>query len=251
MRLGSLASSFERAIEADLSELERSAVLTHGPDCVVLKHGFLRSVPAFQRAEVLRRVWRKAGWPEASMSARRWRRLAALVQNNEIPRVEVGARVEISTERFFLVLRRRAAPASSSAAPAALEPILLVVPGLTAVPWAGGAIDARLDPGPETAPGETIDLERVSLPLLVRTAAAGDRFEALGMGGQSMALADFFRGRHVHRADRTCVPLVCDQNGIVWVVGHRISDRVKVRKRTRRTLGLNWRHTGSDGGPSA
>ena len=99
VRLGSLASSFERAIEADLSELERSAVLNLRPDCVVLKHGFLRSMPAFQRTEVLRRVWRKAGWPEASMSARRWRRLAALVQNDGIPKAEVGAGVEVSTEQ--------------------------------------------------------------------------------------------------------------------------------------------------------
>ena len=30
---------------------------------------FLRSIPPFVRAEVLRRVWRRAGWPEASMSA--------------------------------------------------------------------------------------------------------------------------------------------------------------------------------------
>ena len=240
MRLGSLASSFEQAIEADLRELEQSAVITRAPDCVVLKHGFLRSIPAFQRAEVLRRVWRRAGWPEASMSARRWRRLAALVQNDEIPRVEVGARVEVSTERSFLVLRRRPGPASSSAAADALEPIPLAVPGLTAVPWAGGAIDARLDPGPETARGETIDLERVSLPLFVRTAAAGDRFEPLGMGGQSMPLADFFRGRHVRRADRTPRPLVCDQNGIIWVVGHRISDRVKMGEKTRRSW-AEWR----------
>ena len=104
-------------IEADLRELENGRWFSpQAPDCVVLKHGFLRSIPAFQRAEVLRRVWRNAGWPEASMSARRWRRLAALVQNKEIPRVEVGARVEVSTEQFFLVLRRRPAPASSSAA---------------------------------------------------------------------------------------------------------------------------------------
>ncbi len=249
VRLGTLASSLERSIEADLSELERSAVVTHAPDCVVLKHGFLRSVPAFQRAEVLRRVWRKAGWPEASMSARRWRRLAALLQNNEIPPVEIGARVEVSTERFFLVLRRRPAPASSSAANVTLEPLALVVPGLTAVPWAGGAIDARLDPALETARDETIDLERVSLPLFVRTSVAGDRFEPLGMGGQSMPLADFFRGRRVRRTDRARVPLVCDQNGIVWVVDQRIADRVKVSEQTRRTLGLRWRDKSNGGEP--
>ena len=60
------------------------------------------------------------------------------------------------------------------------------------------------------------------------------------MNGQSMPLADFFRGRHVRREDRRRVPLVCDQSGIIWVVGHRIADRVKVSEKTRRTLGLRW-----------
>ena len=35
-------------------------------------------------------------------------------------------------------------------------------------------------------------------------------------------------------------PLLCDAAGIVWVVGHRIADRVKVTEQTRRTLGLRW-----------
>ena len=78
------------------------------------------------------------------------------------------------------------------------------------------------------------------MPLFVRTMNAGDRFDPLGMAGQSMALADFFRGRRVRRADRARVPLVCDQTGIIWVVGHRIADRVKMSEKTRRTLALHW-----------
>jgi len=248
VRLGSVASSFERAFEADLRELEQSAVITRAPDCVVLKHAFLRSIPAFQRAEVLRRVWRRAGWPQASMSARRWRRLAALVQNDQFPRVDVGGRVEVSTDQFFLVMRRSPAAAVPSSAPVSPGPIPLAVPGLTAVPWADGSIDVRIESGPDTPGGETIDLERVSMPLFVRLPESGDRFEPLGMTGQSMALADFFRGRHVPREERASTPLVCDQTGIIWVVGHRIADRVKVSANSRRTLGLRWSIGASLGG---
>ena len=165
-RLGSLASSFEHALEADLRNLERSAVVTRAPDCVVLKHGFLQSIPAFQRTEVLRRVWRRAGWPEASMSARRWRRLAALVRNDEISRVEIGARVEVSTDRFMLVLQRRPAPSLTSAVSDTCETIPLTIPGLTTIPWADGAIDARFDPGREMSVDETIDLDAASLPVI-------------------------------------------------------------------------------------
>ncbi len=119
---------------------------------------------------------------------------------------------------------------------------MLAVPGLTVVPWAKGAIDARFvsASGPDATFDETMDPGRVVPPLIVRMAVAGDRFEPLGMGGQSMPLADFFRGRHVRLAERTRVPLVCDRNGIIWVVGHRIADRVKVSEKTERRLGLRW-----------
>jgi len=248
-RLGSFMASFQRALEADIRELERSAVITRAPDFVVLKHGFLRSIPAFQRAEVLRRVWRRAAWPEASMSARRWWRLAALVQNNDISRVEVGARVEVSTDLCFLVLRRVPARGPSSPDAAAPRPIPLAVPGLTSVPWAGGTIDASIDPVPEARGGETIDLQRVSLPLLVRAPESGDRFEPLGMKTQSMALADFFRGRHIAREHRARTPLVCDQAGIIWVIGHRIAERVKMSEKSQRKLRLRWFENNAGGGP--
>ena len=180
------------------------------------------------------------------MTARRWRRLAALVQDSEIPRVEVGARVEVSSESFCLVLQRRTTAKSSTAAAIDLDSIRPGIPGLTAVPWACGTIEVRIDPGNDATFDETLDRDQVTLPLVVRAPEKGDRFEPLGMNGQGMPLADFFRGRHVNRAERRRVPLVCDQSGIIWVVGHRIADRVKVNEQTQRRLGLRWRATGAD-----
>jgi tRNA(Ile)-lysidine synthase len=240
VRLGSLAASFERAIETDVQELERCVLITRTPDCMVLKHGFLMSVPVFQRTALLRWLWRNAGWPEASMSARRWRRLAALVENDDIPRVEVGQHVVASTDRFFLVLRRSPPPEASPPAPVVRNQIPLAVPGLTAVPWAGGSIDTSMDFSPEVPGEETIDLDSVCLPLFVRAPEPGDRFGPLGMGGQSMPLADFFRGRHVARERRARTPLLSDEKGIIWVVGHRIAERVKVTDKTRIKLRLCW-----------
>ena len=91
---------------------------------------------------------------------------------------------------------------------------------------------------PDAARDETIDLDRIAPPLRVRSPVPGDRFEPLGMGGRGTPLNDFFRGRRVPREERARTPLLCDELGIVWVVGHRIADRVKVTDQTRRTLGL-------------
>lgn len=60
------------------------------------------------------------------------------------------------------------------------------------------------------------------------------------MNGRSTPLADFFRGRNVGPEERARTPLLCDAAGILWVVGHRIADRVKLTDQTERTLGLRW-----------
>src|SRR5262249_32472579 len=116
--------------------------------------------------------------------------------------------------------------------------IALEVPGSASVPWAGGRVVAAFDPG---QPGdESVDFDRLALPLSVRAAAPGDRVAPLGMNGKSTPLADLFRGRGVPRDRRARTPLVCDRLGIVWVVGHRIADRVKVTGDTRRPLMMKW-----------
>jgi tRNA(Ile)-lysidine synthase len=97
---------------------------------------------------------------------------------------------------------------------------------------------ATLDPAAPRA--ETVDLDALVLPLVVRGPRAGDRFDPLGMNGQSTPLNDFFRSRRVRGPRRGSVPLVCDQRGIVWVVGQRIAHRVRRTDRTRRTLGLRF-----------
>jgi tRNA(Ile)-lysidine synthase len=240
VRLGSLTASFQTAIEADLRKLVRASVITKSTDAIVLKHPYLSSIPAFLRAEVLRRVWRSAGWPEAGMSAKRWRRLAALAQKKEFPTVEIGHRVRVSTERDFLVLRRSRVPEASPSAlvPNPEGPISLEAPGSVLVPWANCRIEARVDVPPDVPDSELIDFDQVHFPLHVRPPAPADRFEPLGMGGSTTPLADFFRGRHVPRDQRARTPLVCDQLGIIWVAGHRIAERVKRTGQTSRTLGL-------------
>ena len=185
VRLGELTAASQRAIEADAREMEHAAIITFSEDCVVLKHGFLRSVPAFLRAEVLRRVWRRAGWPEVSMSARRWRRLAALVRAREVPRVEIGAGVTMATESDFLVLRRLQAAPGALPVSAPTESIALEVPGSASVPWAGGRVVATLLP--DESCDESIDFDRSSFSLSIRASAPRRSVRAAGDGREEHA----------------------------------------------------------------
>jgi tRNA(Ile)-lysidine synthase len=106
VRLGAHAAALCRSMDADLEGLERAAVAARERDAVVLKRGILTGVPALLRAELLRRIWRGAGWPEQGMMAQRWWRLAALVVDERISRTAIGSGVAVSSKNDLVELRR-------------------------------------------------------------------------------------------------------------------------------------------------
>jgi tRNA(Ile)-lysidine synthase len=237
VRLGALAGASRRAWATVLRDLDDAAILTAMTDRVVLDRARLAESPQYLRTELIRRSWRRAGWPERGMSTRRWHRLASLARRDEAPGLAVGAGVSATIEGPHLILSRPVG-AVVPRGPIIADPIALEVPGKTPVRWAGGQILVAAGAPPPC--DEVIDGDRLEPPLFVRAPAPGDRFAPLGMGGRTMPLADFFRGRGVPRDRRARTPLVCDRLGIVWVVGHRIADRVKVTDQTARRLMMEW-----------
>lgn len=82
---------------------------------------------------------------------------------------------------------------------------------------------------------EHLDLDAIHVPVLLRARRAGERFWPLGAPG-SKKLSDYLTDAKVPPGERRKIVVVCDQLGPIWVVGHRIDDRVKLTSRTRRVL---------------
>jgi tRNA(Ile)-lysidine synthase len=90
-------------------------------------------------------------------------------------------------------------------------------------------------------PGAAImDRDRVSLPIFLRRRKPGDRFRPLGLGG-SKKVKDFFIDLKVPKSQRPQIPILCSKDHILWIVGHRLDDRVKVTSSTKRTIYLHYR----------
>jgi len=85
-----------------------------------------------------------------------------------------------------------------------------------------------------------MDRDCVSFPMLLRSIQPGDRFRPLGMTG-SKKVKDVFIDAKISRSRRRLVPVLCDARRIIWVVGHRIDDGVRVTARTRRLLRIEYR----------
>ncbi len=83
-----------------------------------------------------------------------------------------------------------------------------------------------------------IDPDKVHWPLRIRTRHTGDRFIPLGMS-QMKKVKDFFIDAKVPRQDRDGVPILDDGEKVIWIVGHRLDDRVKVDDASARYLHIS------------
>jgi tRNA(Ile)-lysidine synthase len=145
----------------------------------------------------------------------------------------------VEAERIYDVLRMRRTSAEglndSDAAPEfpvsqctenPLEWEVLVEP-ITREQWAlrRGAAD-----------GIAVDLDLIHGALRVRYREQGDRFKPFGMQ-ESKKLKRFMIDEKIPEAKRHKIPLLCDENRIIWVYGYRMSEEVRVGQSTVR---IGW-----------
>jgi tRNA(Ile)-lysidine synthase len=127
-------------------------------------------------------------------------------------------------------------------APPPLETELpLNIPGETRLPgWQVSASVTGPQPAEDTDNlSACFDLDKTGERLSVRKRRRGDHFQPLGMS-QTKRLNRFMIDEKVPRRLRESVPVVCSPEQIVWVVGSRIDDRVKVTGETRRVLRITF-----------
>ncbi len=79
------------------------------------------------------------------------------------------------------------------------------------------------------------DLDKIKGNLYLRNRRNGDRFVPFGMTG-TKKLKDYFIDEKISRDERGQIPLLVDDEHILWVVGYRTSDLYKIDKRTKRVL---------------
>ncbi len=185
----------------------------------------IRTLSPPDRLAALQDRWRDLAWPERDMDAARWRRLSDWITEGG-PGYDIGGGVSVSIREDDVVFKR--APEHASGPP---EPVALPIPGRVRF----GPLEIFTS---ESEGQETVDADSIVGGLVVRTMRDGDRFDPLGLQGKTQSLNDFLRGRGVPREQRRHVPLVCDDRGILWVVGHRIAHRSRRTDRTKKQLGF-------------
>jgi len=118
----------------------------------------------------------------------------------------------------------------------------LKLPGETSLP--GWHIEATIINQEQMAEKNNLftaylDFDKTGHKLAVRSRQPGDRFQPLGLG-QLKKLGEFMIDAKIPRAWRQRIPIVCSPSQILWVVGWRIDERVKVTENTEQVLRLKF-----------
>ena len=91
--------------------------------------------------------------------------------------------------------------------------------------------DFKLIKDPKVA--AQFDMDKIAFPLKLRHWKKGDRFKPLGMKGSKL-LSDFFNDLGFSEYQKRNVWIMEDSNGLIlWVVGYRINDKVKILDSTK------------------
>lgn len=80
-----------------------------------------------------------------------------------------------------------------------------------------------------------LDATKTNPPFYIRSLQEGDRFQPYGMQGTKL-VSDYLTDRHRSRIDKLSQLVVCDQDGIVWLCGETISQRVALSPNTTEIL---------------
>ena len=78
-----------------------------------------------------------------------------------------------------------------------------------------------------------LDFNKLRFPLMLRKWQEGDFFTPSGMKGKKK-LSDFFIDNKISIPEKEQIWLLCSANEIVWIVGHRISEKFKITETSKK-----------------
>jgi len=84
-----------------------------------------------------------------------------------------------------------------------------------------------------------IDYNKVKGSLFIRNRRNGDRFRPFGMKG-TKKLKDYFIDEKIPKEIRDKIPILCDEKGIIWIIGYRMSENYKPDIKTDKVIKLTY-----------
>lgn len=239
LRTARIAGDDLAFFDQEIDRLWGKIVQKQGSTITLDKEGFLELPPALKRY-LLRRVIEDLSGNLKDIETRHIEEIMDALTKPAGKRLNLpgGLIFSIEYNRYLM----GSAPAALSPFPILGAEFPLKLPGETVLPgWSIKATIISREQMTEKDDDFTayFDRDKTDDKLLVRPRQPGDRFQPLGMS-QPKKLGEFMIDSKIPVAWRQRIPLVCSPQYILWVVGWRIDERVKVINTTKQVLCLKF-----------
>lgn len=244
VRLGEQASWVDEYLKETVQRTFETLIISRTDQVLILNAGVLSKKSRIVQTELVRLAYRSFGLGEQDLS------FAHMVAALDIISSSISGR-KVQLPRGMTLEKRYnqliVSVPSDQPRESIASQIAIHLPGATLLPVRRLKIECRIvDVVPEeihrlrrrgSAYREFMDFDAVHPPLVVRKRKDGDRFLPLGAPG-SKTLSDFLIDNKVDPQERERIAVLCDQLGPIWIIGHRLDDRVKITAMTKRVLEL-------------
>ncbi|MGD9115773.1 MAG: tRNA lysidine(34) synthetase TilS [Dehalococcoidia bacterium] len=238
LRTGRIADDDISFLDAVVARFWDKVIKPEGDSLILNKAEFEKFPPSLQRY-LLRAAVEKLLGSAKDVEMRHIEEMLSLAEKPAGKRLDLPGGLVFAVEYDRYLLGRD--PDAFTPLPELKGEFRLKVPGETLIP--GWKVEAAMVTREET--GEAgdyttyLDADKSGRELTVRARQRGDRFQPLGLP-QAKKLGEFMIDAKIPQAWRERVPLVCSKEQILWVVGWRLDERVKVDSDTNRVLRLKF-----------
>jgi tRNA(Ile)-lysidine synthase len=203
----------------------------------------LMAMPEYLQALVLRRAIARVN-PLCEPEAAHIEALLRWISRRGAGELHLPAGVRVLRRHSHLIVTAR------PAAPPKRFEYLLTVPGETTLSEIGWRFVIRsLHPHPRPyltltlsvygeGTGEVrgralLDADKIQGSLVVRNRRPGDRIR---LRSGTKKLQDFFTDKKIPREQRDAIPLICDENALIWIVGEAVHEDYRATPQTKHIL---------------
>lgn len=233
-------------VQAVVDEAWRDVAVVRGPVIVLSRGGWVALALGVRRALLRRAVWtlrpdlRDVDYTPVA------RGVAALDSAGIGQQVSLPGDVVVTVDRDWLHVAVGGVLAAPDDWPwlAEGETVAVSAPGATVLTGCGwvvtaedGEADLKVVSGNTDGFTAWLDADCIAGGLMLRRRQAGDMIAPLGLGGQRQLVNDLLSNEKVALAVRAGLPVMVDDEKVVWVVGVRLDERAKVTAESRRV----WR----------
>jgi len=254
--LSELAASAKRLydrVQREAQEAMRQLAQSREDEIALAAPG-LSSMPELVATELMRQALARLGCGEQNLTQDHYKGLTQQAQNPAASALTLPGGFTARREGQSVILSRPVSPVRrvGPAPPLPSDSVVLRIPG--EIRFARCRIAARILNAAELTMEqvkedkspfcEYLDLDRVKLPVVVRSRRTGDRFRPLGLNDEKR-LGKFLTAAKVSPEVRRQILVVADQEKIIWVCPVRTAEPTRIADGTQRILMLKVTHDDS------